>query len=150
MTPFVLRARRLLPKDTEPNSDQFYDAFRQLWVHRSSGAIAVEEMRYRPAASKFGETTLTETREGADPAGSTLSVSDVDKEHHVGDDRQSFLASKFGETTHTATLEGTDQNREQDVFLSKFGETTMTKAPGEGADQTEIVAGLPYLPSMIQ
>lgn len=128
MTPFVLRARRLLPKEPEPSSKQFYDPVRQVWADSLSGAIAVEEMRYRPGASKFGETTLTEAREGADQAASPL-----------------LSASNFGETQITRNEgEGADDYVPTDLLASQFGETTMTKAPGEGADLTEIVADESY------
>ena len=41
MTPFILRARRLLPKEPQPLLEQFYDPIRQVWADRLSGALAV-------------------------------------------------------------------------------------------------------------
>ena len=121
MRPFVLRRSRLLPKEPAPLPDQLYDPVRQAWVDGSSGALAVEAMRCRPAASKFGETTLTEAREGVDHTANPL-----------------LETSKFGETRVTRGDEGADEYSPGDPLASQFGETTLTKAPGEGADQVEI------------
>jgi hypothetical protein len=127
MTTNFADARRLLPKEPQPLLEQFYDPIRQVWADRLSGALAVEQMRYRPAASAFGETTLTEAREGADHAASPL-----------------LAASNLGKTPITQQDEGADERVPADLLASRFGETTMTKASGEGADQTAIVSDEPY------
>jgi len=92
-----------------------YDPLRQIWISSESGKPLVLELAVH--ASQFGETSLTETREGVDQ--SELA--------HV-------RASNFGETTVTKTWEGQDQT--EGAFASTFGETTKT-ATGEGADQPE-------------
>jgi hypothetical protein len=118
-TPFVLLGRKKLPPEEPPSPEDIYDPNRQLWVDKASGVPLVLRMQGHAEHSQYGETTITETREGADQTeGVTIS------------------ASRFGETTHTATKEGIDQPEGGVFQASSFGETTMTKTR-EGADQTE-------------
>lgn len=148
MSPFVLRARRKLPREAAPSADQFYDPIRQVWVDGVSGRLAVEEMRYRPGVSKFGETTLTEAREGADQASESIlepskfGETRITRSDEGADECGSadLLASKFGETTYTGSLEGSDRMPFPESFASSFGETTMTKSHGEGADHIEVLS----------
>lgn len=119
MTPFILRSRRRLPPEGAPSRNEIYDRHRQLWVDRESGEPLVCRMRARVQPSQFGETTLTETREGVDQPEAAV-----------------FDASQFGETTVTKTSEGVDQSEIALLPPSQFGETTLTST-SEGADQTE-------------
>jgi hypothetical protein len=124
VTPFVLLGRKRLPPEESPSSEEIYDGDRQLWVDRSSGEPLVLRMQRYAEHSRYGETTMTETREG------------VDQTEGVN-----IRASRFGETTNTATKEGIDQTEGSIFAASPFGETTMTKTR-EGADQTEGAPGL--------
>jgi hypothetical protein len=118
MTPFILKGCNRLCAESAPTTDQIYDEYLQLWINRTSKVPIVIEMQRRIEASKFGETTITETREGADQS-----------------EVSSLIASQFGETTETRMpAEGTDQPITVHALSSQFGETTMTKAHGEGAD----------------
>jgi hypothetical protein len=120
MTPFVLAARRRLPPESEPSPEHVYDEHLQLWINRTSGLPLVSEMSRQPMASQFGETTVTETREGVDQSEITT-----------------IQSTKFGETTITATAEGVDQSELTAFEASQFGETTLTKT-AEGIDQSEL------------
>lgn len=122
VTPFVLKGRKRLPPDIEPSDRQTYDDRLQIWIDRESGLPAVICAQMQTLPSPFGETTLTETREGADQS-------------EIADLR----ASQFGETTMTKTREGTDQVEGAMLLETKFGETTLT-ATVEGADQSEIAS----------
>lgn len=70
----------------------------------------------RTQASQFGETSMTETREGADQTDTavyTPSLGDsIQAPAHTGVNRSDlFEASRFGETTMTRAPEGSDQPR---------------------------------------
>lgn len=118
MTPFILKGRQRLPPEPTANPEQFYDRQSQLWRNRMSRVPVVIEMQRRFESSRFGETTLTATLEGADQS-----------------EISSHTTSQFGETTETRMpAEGSDQPLSLDTLSSQFGETTMTKAVGEGAD----------------
>jgi hypothetical protein len=95
-----------------------YDEHRQLWIDKISGMPLVSCLRTY-AQSQFGETTLTETREGADQT-----------------EAAALQGSEFGETIQTRTREGMDQTETTSFQASQLGETTLTKTQ-EGADQTE-------------
>lgn len=117
MTPFVLLGRRRLPTELRPSTRHMYDERQQLWIDQESGLPLVASNRSR--SSRFGETTITETREGTDQS----EVADLS-------------ASRFGETTITKTQEGTDQIETSPAYASQFGETTITRTR-EGTDQQE-------------
>ena len=123
MTPFVLLGRKQLPPEATPSPEEIYDDNRQLWVDRASGIPLVLRMKGNAQSSQYGETTITETREGVDQSEGTA-----------------LIASQYGETTHTATREGIDQTESTVFQASPFGETTMTKTR-EGVDQTEGTVG---------
>lgn len=119
MTPYILQGRKKVQSESEPEPEHFYDTARQLWVERASGTPLVSMMRAHAELTKFGETTLTDTREGADSTEGTIQASD------------------FGETIQTRTREGVDQTEDSTrLQASQLGETTLTKTR-EGADQTE-------------
>lgn len=118
--PFVLRTRVVLPPDPSPSGEHCYDYVRQIWINVTSGMPVVTENNTQQA-SKFGETSITETREGADQS----EVSTIN-------------ASRFGETSMTKTSEGHDQG--ESILASKFGETSITRAP-EGHDTLAITSG---------
>jgi hypothetical protein len=121
LTPYILLVRKKLPRERPPSPNHVYDDLRQLWIDKKSGMPLVSCMRTH-ARSQFGETTLTETREGADQTeGAALQV------------------SQFGETIKTMTREGVDQTEGSTIQASQLGETTLTKTQ-EGADQTERTA----------
>jgi hypothetical protein len=142
LIPFVLRRRRLLPRELPSGSDLRYDESLQLWINATSGRPAVTDYantgRDRSTAgSQFGETTNTRTQEGVDQS-------------------EVICASDFGETAITKTQEGIDTTerlaplaRHPEPTLavqrgsvavrvgeSKFGETIFT-ATREGVDQSE-------------
>ena len=118
MTPYILRGRKKLPADSAPSPDQVYDSGRQIWIDKTSGVPLVLGMRTRLQPTKFGETTLTETREGVDRTEGAV------------------FASDFGETIQTQTREGIDQTEGNALRASQLGETIVTKTR-EGTDQTE-------------
>jgi hypothetical protein len=147
MTPFILKGCKKLTAETEPSSEQRYDRHSQLWINQSSGMPIVIEMQRLLKASKFGETTITETREGADQSeissyeASQFGETTITRVQGEGADEPmiaDMLSPQFGETTHTASPEGIDEPRLSDLLSSQFGETTMTKTQ-EGTDQSEIV-----------
>jgi len=137
--PFVLRDRRPLPDEIQPNEDVRFDNERQLWINTVSGRPLVLEFsssqaNQGPRASQFGETTITRTRESVDQSEITQ-------------------ASAFGETVVTRAQEGIDPIEQppprrsetslEDVAWdrsvlerTKSGETTIT-ATHEGIDQVE-------------
>lgn len=122
--PFILRARVALPLEPSPSGDHYYDCVRQIWINVTTGMPVVTENDTHQA-SKFGETSITETREGADQS----EVSTIN-------------ASRFGETSMTKAAEGHDQ---ESVLASKFGETTIT-ATREGHDMPEVTFGIADAP----
>lgn len=111
--PFILHTRVPLPLEPSPSGEHHYDYARQIWVNVTTGMPVVTENDTQQA-SKFGETSITETREGADQS----EISTIN-------------ASRFGETSCTKTAEGHDQG--ESVLASKFGETSITRA-AEGHD----------------
>jgi hypothetical protein len=123
--PFVLQGRIALVPEPEPAVNEFYDPLRQLWVDSVSGSPLVTLLSDEGLmASRFGETQITETREGADQSEIT-----------------SLSSSKFGETTFTRRSEGEDQA--EPVGASRFGETTVTKTQ-EGTDAIESASARAY------
>ncbi|MEK7315645.1 MAG: hypothetical protein AAB011_05655 [Candidatus Eisenbacteria bacterium] len=135
MIPFVLRARKPLPRESAPSPEIRFDEELQLWMNRATGHALVSEYaaggREDGFASDFGETIMTRTREG------------VDQTEGAG-------VSDLGETIVTKTQEGIDTT-ERVAFLlseeaasptshslasSKFGETIITMTR-EGRDQGE-------------
>lgn len=119
--PFVLRTRVALPLEPSPSGEHCYDDVRQIWINMATGMPVVTE-NDRQQASKFGETSITETREGADQS----EVSTIN-------------ASRFGETSMTKSFEGHDQG--ESVLASKFGETSIT-ATAEGHDAREVTSSI--------
>ena len=118
MTPYILLGRKKLPPESAPSPEQVYDELQQLWIDKNSGMPLVSCMRTHAQPTQFGETTLTETREGADQTEGAVQ------------------ASEFGETIQTRTREGVDQTEGATIQASQLGETTLTKTR-EGADQSE-------------
>jgi hypothetical protein len=145
MMPFVLLGRKKLPPESAPSPEHTYDDHRQLWIDKTSGEPLVSLMKGRAQPTQFGETTFTESREGADQTeGITFEASQfgettLTKTREGADQSEGatpFRATQFGETTHTATREGVDQAEGVSIHASQFGETTSTRTR-EGADQTE-------------
>jgi len=120
MTPFILKGRRKLPPESAPSSEELYDEHRQLWIDKDSGEPLVSCLRTQAQSSQFGETQITETREGVDQS-----------------EIAAFRASHFGETTITKTTEGIDHSEIVALSASRFGETIVT-ATREGHDQREV------------
>lgn len=122
MTPFILKGAIKIPSEPAPSPEHIYDRSKQLWIDSMSGVPLVISSA-GPDASRFGETTLTEAKEGVDQT-----------------DVHSIQASRFGETTMTKTVEGVDQGEVTTLAASRFGETILT-ATAEGVDQSEISSG---------
>lgn len=118
MTPYILLGRKELPREESPSPDDVYDEHRQLWIDKISGLALVSQMQNCVQETRFGETTFTRTREGADQTEGIV------------------RASRFGETTQTHTVEGIDQTEITGIQSSQFGETIATKTR-EGMDQSE-------------
>ena len=118
MTPYILHDRKKLLPESAPCPEHVYDSGRQLWIDKNSGVPLVSTIRTQAQPTKFGETTLTETREGTDRTEGAVH------------------ASNSGETIQTRSREGVDQSEENILEASKLGETTLTKTR-EGTDQTE-------------
>ncbi|WP_319406139.1 hypothetical protein [uncultured Desulfosarcina sp.] len=114
---FLFRFLEPIPGKSE-NRTACYDNDRQIWVDKQTNLPLVETFN-KQKFSNYGETIMTETKEGVDQS-EVLSSSD------------------FGETISTATNEGIDQREivNQDSSTD-FGETIMTKT-SEGIDQREI------------
>jgi hypothetical protein len=119
MTPFILRGRKQLPPETAPAAQHVYDADLQVWMDTKENLPLVECLRRTAQPTQFGETTLTDTREGADRT-----------------EVASIEASDFGETIQTRTREGVDQTEVSGIQASQIGETILTKTR-EGVDQSE-------------
>lgn len=142
MSPFVLQGKRPLAADCSPSENERYDDYRQLWIDCGSGVPLV--LCIAPRSSKFGETTLTETREGVDQnetsilSASTFRETSMSKTQEGVDQVEAteIFASQFGETVLTRTNEGTDQSEASACVASNFGETMIT-ATAEGVDQAE-------------
>ena len=119
MTPFILKGATEIPPEIEPTSEHTYDPQQQIWIDNRTGVpLVISSIDHND--SRFGETTLTETREGADQSES-ISIYD----------------SRFGETTLTKTREGADQGEGAVFGPTRFGETTHT-ATAESTDNPEI------------
>lgn len=118
-TPFLLRLRRQMPLDLAPAPHHQFDTLRQIWIDTTTDEPLVSSLR--ATATQFGETTITETREGTDQP-----------------DAAHLLGSPFGETTLTKTSEGSDQ---PELLFSSFGETTKT-ATREGMDVSELACAV--------
>ena|SRR5688572_19856839 len=118
VTPYILQGRKELPLEDAPSLEQVYDEYLQIWIDKSSGAPLVSSLRNPVQATRFGETTFTRTREGADQTETVVH------------------ASRFGETIATRTSEGVDQVEITAIEASRVGETIMTKTR-EGTDQLE-------------
>ena len=146
MTPFVLLSRKKLPAERLPSDDEVYDERLQLWINKKTGTPLVDEMRTH-VQTRFGESTVTESREGVDQPevagfeasrfGETTMTDTVEGVDQV--EIATFDASPFGETTLTRTHEGADQSEGAVFEASQYGETTLTKT-SEGADQAEITS----------
>lgn len=143
MSPFILEGRKKLPPDPAPSSEEEYDQVRQLWVDRKTQEPLVSRMHHEVLASQYGETSLTDTREGADQSESTLQMSSygettMTKTREGSDmtEASAWNASSYGETIKTATREGADQP-DRAISASSYGETIETRTR-EGSDQTEI------------
>jgi hypothetical protein len=118
MIPFILKGAVKIPSDPGMDLENTYDRERQIWVDRKSGIPAVV-CGHPCEASRFGETPMSETREGTDQT-----------------EAASIDASRFGETSLSRTREGADQSEVTTVSASRFGETSLTKTM-EGIDQGE-------------
>lgn len=117
MTPYILLGRKKLPPESAPSPEHVYDEYRQIWVAKNSSIPLVSSMRTYARASQFGETRITETREGVDQA-------------------EGVQTSEYTKTTLAQRREGEGQAEQAVLRASRFGETTITKTR-EGADQGE-------------
>jgi hypothetical protein len=119
LTPYILLGRKKLPPESAPSPEHVYDEHWQLWIDKISGMPLVSCMRTHAQPTQFGETTLTETREGADRT-----------------EGASPQESEFGETIQTWTRQDVDQTEGNTIQASQLGETTLTRTQ-EGADRSE-------------
>ena len=95
MTPFILRGRKELPAETAPAAQHVYDSHLQVWMDTKENLPLVECLRRSAQPTQFGETTLTDTREGADRT-----------------EVASIEASDFGETNTAPDAGGRGPNGE--------------------------------------
>ena len=115
--PLVLKERVHVGKDPAPSGSETYDPKRQLWIDEDTGEPLVLQLSGRVTGTRFGETTITETKEGADQSevatiqASQFGETTMTKTHGEGADQagETLLGSNFGETTETSTMEGSDQ-----------------------------------------
>lgn len=142
--PFVLASRKRLPESIPQPSSAWYDVTRGLWFDEGSDRPLICTLGGN-GPTKFGETLITDSFEGADQSessavlsvsthGETLMTRTVEGADHpeCGD----FLrASDFGETLMTKTMEGSDQ---RELASSQYGETSKT-ATAEGMDHGESI-----------
>lgn len=150
MPPFILQHRKKLPLEADPLETCVYDSEQQVWLDRVSGTPVVSCLQAENASSRFGETTLTETREGADQSevvalhASRFGETTMTKSIEGADQSEitALVSSRFGETTVTATREGADHSEITGLQGSRFGETTITRS-SEGHDQAESAMGDP-------
>ena len=125
MTPFILQGATKIPPEQAPSADHVYDPQLQIWMDRRTGVpVVISSVHADP--TRFGETTITETQEGADQP-----------------EVQLLRASTFGETTITKTAEGVDQSEATSLSPTRYGETTVT-ATVEGADRPETVSEVDF------
>jgi hypothetical protein len=108
LTPYILLGRKKLPLEVALSPEHVYDEHRQIWIHKNSGMPLVCWMQTHAQPTQFGETTITETREGVDQT-----------------EGAALQASQIGETTLTKTREGVDQTegatlQEFDAAYSHF------------------------------
>lgn len=144
MTPFVLKGRTLVSPESAPSDCEIYCRHRQLWIDQGSGEPLIRRIQDRVQPSQFGETTITETREGADQSevtrltASQFGETTITKTQEGADQSEitHLWPSQSGETTLTATIESDDQNENDLLHYSQFGETTVTRTR-EGHDQSE-------------
>ena len=121
MMPFILKGATRVAPETAPSPEHVYDPQQQLWIDNRTG-VPVVFSSMGTNSSRFGETTVTKTREGTDQP-----------------ETGSILVSRFGETTLTDTVEGADQSEIVALASSRFGETTTTRSV-EGTDNPEILS----------
>ncbi len=108
-----------MPPEGEASMECVYNPELQIWINlRSNIPIVLSCESLSP--TRYGETTMTETREGADQTEVSL-----------------IQVSRFGETSFTKTFEGADQGEGAELAASRFGETTLTRTQ-EGADEPEV------------
>ena len=120
MAPFILKgAIKVLPENA-PLPEQVYDSQRQLWIDNRTGVPLVIS-NVNAESSRFGETSMTEAREGVD-----LAATDP------------ILASRYGETA-LASMGGGGEREVAPLSSTRFGETTVTRTV-EGADNPESVS----------
>jgi len=143
MTPFILEGRKKLPPEPAPSANEQFDQVRQIWIDRKTGEPLVARLRSGKRASQYGETSITESGEGADQPERSIEASPYGKtsltKTREGADMteiSSLDASSYGETSHTASREGADQP-DRSVEASPYGETIETRTR-EGVDQAEI------------
>jgi hypothetical protein len=121
MVPYVLKGCEKIPNDTGLPDEVIYDSSRQIWTLSETGQPFVSARCDQAQASTYGETSLSETREGADQS-----------------EIATLQASTYGETALTKTFEGADQP-EGTLTSSQYGETAVT-ATQEGVDQSEVAS----------
>lgn len=127
LTPFILRGKKAISEKMTASKNHVYDKKLQIWIDVDIGLPVISNLQSSKISSRFGETTITENREGADISETAL-----------------LFASRFGETTMTKSHEGTDSLMTPLLHASRFGETQLTNTM-EGADQSEITSTNTFL-----
>ena len=92
MTPFILKGATKIPPELALPREFVYCPHEQLWKNIRTGVPVVSSSMHGDA-SPYGETLITETREGIDQAEISATV-----------------PSPFGETCLTRTREGADES----------------------------------------
>lgn len=113
MKSLILKGAVQLPVESKPPSNHVYDYERQIWIDTIRNEPVIFQISQQ-MATRFGETMITETREGVDQSEiasldiTSHSTSEVDIQNPNSCISFQFEATRFGETTITKTAEGVD------------------------------------------
>lgn len=113
MKSFILMGATKIPDKSDPPSSHVYDDEFQIWIDTLQNEPLISQITQQ-LATRFGETTITETREGADQ--SEISSVAITTQFDAADDIEfpayisnyRLESTRFGETTITKTSEGVD------------------------------------------
>ena len=122
MRPFILRGAIALPPTAKPPIEHVYDPVLQLWLDNRTGTPVVAA-EAATAATRYGETVFTATREGADQTESASVHAPMAhrpararaSETALGPEAQSTMQTRFGETLMTETGESADMSETASV-----------------------------------
>ena len=128
MKSLILKGAVKLPAESKPPSNHVYDYERQIWIDTLRNEPVILQISQQ-MATRFGETTITETREGVDQseiasldiASHYTSVADIQNPTNCNSFQ--LESTRFGETTITKTTEGTDAS---EVISENYTDTNVT------------------------